>query len=111
VDTTNRRIRITHPFHPQSGRDFDLVCRRLSWGEDRVTYADGDGRLRSVSANLTDIDPVEQFRHVAAGNAAFHPLDLLALCDLLARLNSPTVVKPISPQCKEHSAASLDPRE
>jgi hypothetical protein len=52
---TSSRIRITHPFHLQSGREFELVCRRRHWSEDRVTYLDDDGRLRSVSADLTDI--------------------------------------------------------
>jgi len=84
--TTDSRIRITHPFHPRSGREFDLVCRRRHWSEDRVTYLDDEGRLRSVSADLTDIDPIDEFRRVAAGSAAFHPVDLLALCELLVRL-------------------------
>jgi Family of unknown function (DUF5372) len=81
--TTSSRIRITHPFHPQSGREFELVCRRRHWSEDRVTYLDEDGGLRSVSADLTDIDPPDEFRRVAAGSAAFRPVDLLALCELL----------------------------
>jgi len=84
--TTSSRIRITHPFHPQSGREFELVCRRRHWSEDRVTYLDDDGRLRSVSADLTDIDPPDEFRRVAAGSAAFHPIDLAALCELLEGL-------------------------
>jgi hypothetical protein len=84
--TTGSRIRITHPFHPQSGRAFDLICRRRHWSEDRVTYLDDTGRLRSVSADLTDIDPIDEFRRVAAGRAAFHPVDLLALTELLKEL-------------------------
>jgi Family of unknown function (DUF5372) len=82
--TTGSRIRITHPFHPRSGHEFELVCRRRHWSEDRVTYRDDEGRLRSVSADLTDSDPTDEFRRVAAGNAAFRPADLLALCELLA---------------------------
>jgi Family of unknown function (DUF5372) len=84
--TTSSRIRITHPFHPQSGREFELVCRRRHWSEDRVTYLDDGGQLRSVSADLTDIDPADEFRRVAAGRSAFHPVDLLALCELLEGL-------------------------
>jgi hypothetical protein len=87
--TTDSRIRITHPFHPQSGRAFDLVCRRRHWSEDRVSYLDDEGRLRSVSADLTDIEPIDEFRRVAAGRAAFRPVDLLALCELLAALAGP----------------------
>jgi hypothetical protein len=84
--TTSSRVRITHPFHPQSGREFELVCRRRHWSEDRVTYLDEDGRLRSISADLTDVDPVDEFRRVAAGGAAFRSVDLLALCQLLEGL-------------------------
>jgi Family of unknown function (DUF5372) len=53
--------------------------------EDRVTYLDDDGRLRSISADLTDIDPPDAFRRVVGGSAAFHPVDLLARCELLER--------------------------
>jgi hypothetical protein len=88
--TTDSRIRITHPFHPQSGCEFDLVCRRRHWSEDRVTYLDDEGRLRSVSAGLTDIDPIDEFQRVAAGSAAFRPVDLLALCELFVGLAGPT---------------------
>jgi hypothetical protein len=47
VRVTSSRIRITHPFHPQSGREFELVCRRRHWSEDRVPYLDDDGCARS----------------------------------------------------------------
>ena len=63
-----------------------MVCRRRHWSDDRVVYLDRDGRLRSVSADLTDIDPPDEFRRVAAGRAAFHPTDLTVLCELLGRL-------------------------
>jgi Family of unknown function (DUF5372) len=84
--TTSSTDPINHPFHPQSGRQFELVCRRRHWSEDRVTYLDDDGQLRSISADLTEIDPPDEFRQVAAGSAACHPLDLLTLYELLEGL-------------------------
>jgi len=81
-------VRITHPFHPMVGREFDLVCRRLHWGEDRVVYVGPDEALRSISASLTDIDPSDDFRLLARERAAFRTVDLLELCALLERLNS-----------------------
>ena len=54
--------------------------------DEIVARRGDDGRLRSVSADLTDIDPPDEFRRVAAGSAAFHPVDLLALCELLEGL-------------------------
>jgi hypothetical protein len=80
-------VRITHPFHPMVGREFELVCRRLHWGEDRVVYVGPDGALRSVSASLTDIDPSDDFRLLARDRAAFRTVDLLELCALLKRLS------------------------
>jgi len=86
LGTTSDKIRIVHPFHPLSGHEFELVCRRRHWGEDRVVYLGRDGQLHAISADLTDIDAPDEYQRVAAGNAAFHPVDLLALCGLLERL-------------------------
>jgi hypothetical protein len=86
VGITGLTVRITHPFHPLSGHQFDLVCHRHHWGEDRVVYVGHDGQLRSVAANLTDLDPLDDFQRIAAGTAAFRPADLLALSALLDHL-------------------------
>jgi hypothetical protein len=88
VGTTSLKVRITHPFHPHSGHEFELICRRWHWGEDRVVYTDEDGRLRTISAALTDVAPVDAFRHVAGGKAAFRTVDLVMLCELLDRLSA-----------------------
>jgi hypothetical protein len=91
VDTSSLKVRITHPFHPHRGREFDLICRRRHWGEDRVVYTGDDGRLRTISAALTDVAPVDAFRHVAGGKAAFRTVDLMTLCELLDRLDARSV--------------------
>ncbi len=39
-----RRVRVTHPFHPLYGRDFEFVAYRQNWGEDRVHLHDEGGR-------------------------------------------------------------------
>ena len=78
-------MQIVHPFHPQSGLEFELVSRRLHWGEDRVAYASSNGELRSIASNLTNVDPPDEFRRVAGGSAAFRTVDLLALAKLLDR--------------------------
>jgi hypothetical protein len=88
VGTTCLKVRITHPFHPLAGQEFDVVCRRQHWGEDRVTYIDLNGAQRSVSAGLTDVDPPDQFRRTAGNTASFRTVDLVELCDLLERLRS-----------------------
>ena len=80
-------MRITHPFHPHCDREFELICRRRHWGEDRVVYSDDDGRLRTISAAFTDVAPLDEFRLVAGGKAAFCTVDLMTLCELLDRLD------------------------
>jgi NAD(P)-dependent dehydrogenase (short-subunit alcohol dehydrogenase family) len=92
VGTTSRMVRITHPFHPLTGHEIELICRRLHWGDDRIAYHNEAGRLSWISADLTDVDPPDDFQRVAAGTAAFRPVDLLVLCALLDRLR----------ECLEH---------
>jgi len=41
-----RIVQITYPFHPLSGREFELVSHRKYWAEDRAHFCDEDGRLR-----------------------------------------------------------------
>lgn len=88
MGTTCLKVRITHPFHPMAGQEFDVVCRRQHWGEDRVIYIGLDGALRSISAGLTDVDPPDDFRRVAGDTASFRTVDLVELCGLLERLRS-----------------------
>jgi hypothetical protein len=83
VDTTGGKVRITHPFHPHSGREFELICRRRHWGEDRVVYAGDDGRICTISAAFTDVALLDEFRLAAGGQAAFRTADLMTLCELL----------------------------
>jgi hypothetical protein len=33
-----------------------LTTRKQNWGEDRVTFFDEDGHLRSLLASWTDVD-------------------------------------------------------
>jgi YD repeat-containing protein len=73
------RFRITHPFHPLCGADYELVTRRLNWGEDRVFYYDADGNLKSLRANVTDVPEVDAFNRTSAGRSAFRLDDLLEL--------------------------------
>jgi hypothetical protein len=79
-------VRVTHPFHPLSGRDFEFVVHRRNWGEDRVHLRDGDGLLFSLPATWTDAAPVDPAVEVGAGRCPFTTTGLLTLADLLDRL-------------------------
>jgi hypothetical protein len=81
-------VRVTHPFHPLSGRDFEFVEHRQNWGEDRVHLRDEDGELFSVLAGWTDVVPADPFTVIAAGRCPFTTAGLLALADLIDRLRS-----------------------
>ena len=75
-------VRVTHPFHPLFGREFEFVSRRRNWGEDRVYYHDERGELDSLPTAWTDVADVDPFVVMAAGRSPFRAADLLALADL-----------------------------
>ena len=85
MGTTRNTFRITHPFHPLRGVEYELVTRKLTWGEDRVFYYDQTGDLKSFLSNLTDLVPEDAFGKVSAGRSAFRADDLLELRRLLNR--------------------------
>src|SRR5947209_3296789 len=64
-----RRVRVMHPFHPLSGRDFEFVAYRQNWGEDRVHLHDENGQLFSLPAGWTDVVAADPFVVIAAGRA------------------------------------------
>jgi len=77
-------IRVTHPFHPLSGRRFELVDRRQTWGEDRVYYQDGR-QLKRMPASWTSAVAPDLFVAISAGRALFRVTDLLELAALIFR--------------------------
>ena len=79
------RFRITHPFHPLVGNEYEMVVRRHGWGEDRVFYYGPDGRLKSFQVNITDLFPIDAFTRISAGRSAFRVDDLLELRERLDR--------------------------
>ncbi|MBI3975820.1 MAG: hypothetical protein HY334_05455 [Armatimonadetes bacterium] len=78
-----REFRVTHPFHPLSGRCFELVIVRQAWGEPRVYYHDDVGKLCSMPAAWTTEAPADPFVIVAEGRSLFHIADLLRLAKLI----------------------------
>ena len=80
------RVRVVHPFHPWSGREFEFVQRRRTWDVDRVFFRVPGGDVVSLPATWTDAVAPDPFAVVAAGRAPFRTADLLAAADLVARL-------------------------
>jgi Family of unknown function (DUF5372) len=81
-------VRVTHPFHPLFGRDFELVVHRQNWGEDRVHVHDGDGVLFSLPAAWTDVAALDPFVVIAEGRCPFTMTGMLGLADLIDRLRA-----------------------
>ena len=77
---------MTHPFHPLSGREFELIEYRNNWGEDRVYYLDDVGVVQSLLASCTDAGGVDPCVEIAGGRSCFRCEDLLRLAALLAAL-------------------------
>src|SRR6266550_3040741 len=83
----SQRFRVTHPFHPLSGHEYDLVGFAHTWGEHRVFFREpGQTRVRSLPANWTDVDGPDPFLVLSAGRSHFRPEDLIQLALLLTRL-------------------------
>jgi hypothetical protein len=59
---------------------------RNSWGEDRVYFYDGEGRLQSILASCTDVGVPYAFVEIAAGRSLFRYEDLIKLTDMLEKL-------------------------
>jgi hypothetical protein len=67
-------------------QEFELITCRQNWGEDRVWFHDGNGRLRSVPTNWTDAAGRDPFVVVAAGRSLFRITDLLELVQRIRAL-------------------------
>ena len=96
------RVRVTHRFHPLSGRSFEFVNRRKSWQSDRVYFFDDAGELACLPAEWTDVVPGDPFVVVSAGRSPFRTADLLELAELVGELRQgaglvPDDVKRITP--------------
>ena len=85
-ESAERYFRITHPFHPLFGQEFELLEYRNNWGEDRVYYFDAKGQMQAILANCTNAAGVDPFVEIAAGRSFFRAEDLIRLAELLERL-------------------------
>jgi hypothetical protein len=96
-------FRVTHPFHPLFGKEFPLVYRRLTWGEDRVYYHDETGQLRRLPASWTSISAPGVFETLSAGRSHFRIQDLLQLVQLIVRQRE---VQPLQGAKRSRKASS-----
>jgi hypothetical protein len=99
VSELRQRVRVTHPFHPLSGQQFEVVTYRRSWGgQPVVDCLDGEGRLVAIPLAWTDAAADDPFVALSAGRAAFRVEDLLRLIGLVAAAQEHDFCPGSSPQ-------------
>ncbi len=83
ANDARQRFRVTHPFHPLCGREYDLIEYRHFWAEDRVVYVDEMGVARSLPARWTNAVADDPTVVVSGGRSHFRVADLLDLVKLI----------------------------
>ena len=77
---------VTHPFHPLYGQQFEILNYRHNWGEYRVIFYETPDHVRSLPAVWTSLVSPDPSVLLAAGRAPFQVKDLLALAQLVQRI-------------------------
>ncbi len=78
-----QKFRITHPFHPLTGREFEALSRKEYSGEHRVCFVDKKGRQCEIPLSWTDLAPEDAHTTLSAGKSWFRAADLLELTRLI----------------------------
>jgi hypothetical protein len=81
-------FRVTHPFHPWRGQQFEFVDCRRCWEEWRVFYYIACGETAYFPASWTDVGERDPFVDLSAGRAMGRVQDLLRLVQLARDLKS-----------------------
>ncbi|MBZ5580121.1 MAG: Y4bD/Y4pK family protein [Acidobacteriia bacterium] len=82
----SQTFRITHPFHPLTGREFEVLSRKEYSGEQRVCFVDKKGRQCEIPLGWTDLAPGDALTTLSAGQSWFRAADLLELTRLIEGL-------------------------
>ena len=83
-----KTFKITHPFIPQCGLEYEYVDRRLSWGQERVVYFDKNGDLATIPTSWTDVAEPDLFVLQSAGRSNFRYAYLVELAKLIKYLKN-----------------------
>ena len=79
-------VRVTHPFHPLSGRQLVCVGEQYNRYGTRLLLRDDDGSVCSVPRQWTDVVAPDPEIVLGEGRARFRVADLLELAELVNRL-------------------------
>jgi hypothetical protein len=81
-----RLVRITHPFHPLSGRQLECVGERYNRYGTRILLRVDEDHVCSVPRQWTDLIAPDPEIVIGGGRSWFRLADLLELADLVSRL-------------------------
>ena len=79
-------MRVTHPFHPLSGRQFLCIGERYNRYGTRLLLEVGAGVVCSVPPQWTDLVTPEPEMVIGQGRAFFRVADLVELARLVTQL-------------------------
>jgi hypothetical protein len=99
-----RLVRVTHPFHPLSGRELVCIGERYNRYGTRLLLRVEDERVYSVPRQWTDVVTADPEVVLSGGRGLLRVADLLELADLVARLYQ---VRKEVQACKPNSAANV----
>src|SRR6266516_4603826 len=77
---------VTHPFHPLYGQQFEILNYRHNWGEYRVTFYETPDHVRTLPAAWTSLVSPDPSVLLASRRSPFQVKDLLALSQLIQRI-------------------------
>ena len=81
-----QRFRITHPFHPLAGREFESLARKEYSAEHRVCFLNKKGRQCEIPLSWTDLAAEDPVTILASGKSWFRAADLVELARLVEGL-------------------------
>lgn len=82
----NAIITVTHPFLPNSGRQYYLIARRNLQGKERLLCQDIDGSEVLIPIEYTNHKKQDFFREQANGRCDFRYDDLRCLAVLIEEI-------------------------
>ena len=86
MSSLKRRLKVTHPFHPLFGKEFELVGFFNSWKKECVEFVDEAGSQFSLPLEWTDAAGIDPFVQFSRGRSHFRIEELLRLTDLVAAI-------------------------
>ena len=74
-DHRGQTFRVTHPYHPLFGQEFEMVSYHHTWAEARVCFQHSPGRLRALPVGWTSLAGFDGRRDPrAVSSTAPHPV-------------------------------------